>query len=125
MQALLEDAQHHYDAADEGGKGIIQPALDQIKKDLADARSGGEPAAAAAETQPAASRETVEQPAAQTPQARWDAMTPEQRREVLGKTNAKGKTVEREVGLTLRAFARLGYLDSGDGGRTFTTRRVG
>lgn len=37
----------------------------------------------------------------------------------------KGKTVEREVGLTLRAFARLGYLDSGDGGRTFTTRRVG
>lgn len=36
----------------------------------------------------------------------------------------KGKTVEREVGLTLRAFARLGYLDTGDGGRTFTTRRV-
>lgn len=30
----------------------------------------------------------------------WDAMTPEQRREVLAKTNAKGKTVERNASRT-------------------------
>ncbi|MEQ1901373.1 MAG: hypothetical protein ABL866_11635 [Devosia sp.] len=36
----------------------------------------------------------------------------------------KGKNVEREIGLTLRAFARLGYVGTADGGRSFALRRV-
>jgi hypothetical protein len=36
----------------------------------------------------------------------------------------KGKSVEREIGLTLRAFARLGYVGSSDGGKRFALRRV-
>jgi hypothetical protein len=36
----------------------------------------------------------------------------------------QGKRVEREIALSLRAFARLGDLATGDGGKTFSLRQV-
>lgn len=36
----------------------------------------------------------------------------------------QGKKAEREIGLTLRAFVRLGYVSSDDAGKSFALRRV-
>ena len=36
----------------------------------------------------------------------------------------QGKKLEREIGLTLRAFVRLGYVSSEDGGKSFLLRRI-